>query len=96
MEIKALFYFYQIYMYFFCFSVERDRLRERERQARAQMSQAGEREPDAGAPLFGAPVKVTRFYFPPASGNAVETCLEEDVVWKYIREVCESPYLLKS
>lgn len=45
-------------------SVERDRLREREKQARAQMSSlVAERDLDhqdgGGAPLFGAPVKVS-------------------------------------
>lgn len=49
------------------FSVERDRLRERERQARAQMSHQADRgssqEPPDGAPLFGAPVRVSTKYF---------------------------------
>lgn len=49
-----------------CFSVERDRLREREKQARAQMSSLVaerdlEHQDGGGAPLFGAPVKVSLF-----------------------------------
>lgn len=50
-----------------CCSVERDRLREREKQARAQMSLGAERDLDhqdgGGAPLFGAPVKVSVVFF---------------------------------